>query len=56
MNAQNLVSVGIIGGADGPTEIYVTSSPLGNLVAAVGIVCVAVLVVCAVRRHKKRQD
>ena len=50
-------SVGIIGGADGPTAIFVTSSlsPLSVLLAAAAALLVAGAVVFAVRRHNKNK-
>ena len=56
MNTRDLASVGIIGGADGPTKIYVSSGiPMGGILALVGFGCLAVLVVYAVCRHKKKR-
>lgn len=56
MNTRNLASVGIIGGADGPTKIYVSSGiPMGGIFALVGFGCLAALVVYAVFRHKKKR-
>ena len=50
-------SVGIIGGADGPTAIFVTSSfsPLSVLLAAAGVLLVVGAVVVAVYRHNKNK-
>ncbi len=50
-------SVGIIGGADGPTAIFVTSSfsPLSVLLVAAGAVLVVAAVVVAVYRHNKNK-
>lgn len=50
-------SVGIIGGADGPTAIFVTSSlsPLSALFAAAAALLVAGAVVFAVHRHNKNK-
>ena len=50
------MSVGIIGGADGPTAVFVTSSP-GGIVSTVlliaGAVCLAVAIVKLIRKRKK---
>ena len=50
------MSVGIIGGADGPTAVFVTSSP-GGIVSTVlliaGAVCFAVAIVKLIRKRKK---
>jgi Na+-transporting methylmalonyl-CoA/oxaloacetate decarboxylase beta subunit len=50
------MSVGIIGGADGPTAVFVTSSP-GGIVSTVlliaGAVCFAVAIVKLFRKRKK---
>lgn len=50
-------SVGIIGGADGPTAIFVTSSlsPLSVLLVAAAAVLVVGAVVFAVHRHNKNK-
>lgn len=55
MNKVN--TIGIIGGADGPTAVFVTGSPVG-LIAAV-IVAVVVLVGAGAAlylHHKNKQD
>lgn len=45
----------IIGGADGPTVIFVTSSPY--TIAAIGILCVAVtgVIIWAIRNMPKKK-
>lgn len=56
MNARNSASVGIIGGADGPTKIYVSSGiPMGSILALVGFGCLAVFIVYVVRWRNKRK-
>lgn len=47
------MDIGIIGGADGPTAIFVASHAVLPAIAAAAIVCIAVVV--AVRRAKKRK-
>lgn len=56
-NLMQNSSVGIIGGADGPTAIFVTSSfsPLSVLLVAAGAVLVVAAVVVAVYRHNKNK-
>ena len=44
-------SVGIIGGADGPTAVFVTGNPLPGLLAAAAIVLGLVLLI----RHFKKK-
>jgi hypothetical protein len=49
-------SVGIIGGADGPTAIFVTTSPSGMLSTVLliaGAVCVVVAIVVIVKKRKQ---
>lgn len=50
------MDVGIIGGSDGPTSIFITSYHNGYEIAIKAIVCLAVigLIVWLVRRNKKR--
>ena len=45
------VSIGIIGGADGPTAIFVTGNPLPMILAAAGLVIAAIVLVCHFRKH-----
>ena len=45
-------SIGIIGGADGPTAIFVTSNT--NWLSVLGVMVVAVLVVVLIYRSKKK--
>ena len=45
-------TIGIIGGADGPTAVFVTGSPLPALL---GIAAAIVLVVWIVRHFKTRK-
>ena len=46
-------SIGIIGGADGPTAIFVTGSPVSTIVLAM-LVIAAVVAVVIVRKKKKK--
>ena len=45
-------SIGIIGGADGPTAIFVTSGT--NWQSILGVIVVAILVVVLIYRNKKK--
>jgi len=49
---MNAATIGIIGGADGPTAIFVTGDPLPTILAAAGAV---VLGVWLCRRLRKRK-
>ena len=54
---MNALTVGIIGGADGPTAIFVTGGPTvweTLLLAAVGVAVIAG-VVFFVRKHRKKK-
>ena len=46
-------SIGIIGGADGPTAIFVTGNPLPGLIGGVIAVSLIVLIVYYVRKKRK---
>ena len=49
-------SIGIIGGADGPTAVFVSSSPSGiisTILLVVGAVCFAVAVTKYIKKRKK---
>ena len=49
-------SIGIIGGADGPTAVFVSSSPSGivsTVLLLAGAVCFAVAIVKYIRKRKK---
>lgn len=48
---KEAASIGIIGGADGPTAIFVTSNM--NWLNALGILALIILVALIVYRHKK---
>ncbi len=39
----NYMNVGIIGGADGPTSIFITSGSVCYIIAAAAVVCIAVV-------------
>ena len=47
-------SVGIIGGADGPTSVYVASDPTDMLATALAA-AIAVLIVLYFRKHQKKK-
>ena len=54
---MNALTIGIIGGADGPTAIFVTGGPTAwevLLLAAVGVAVIAG-VVFFVRKHRKKK-
>ena len=50
-------SVGIIGGADGPTAVFVTTSPIGGLLTTIlliaGAVCAGVALATLLRKKRK---
>ena len=49
-------SIGIIGGADGPTAVFVSSSPSGiisTILLIAGAVCFAVAIVKLIKKRKK---
>lgn len=50
-------SVGIIGGADGPTAVFVTTSPIGGLLTTIfliaGSVCTGIALALFLRRKRK---
>lgn len=43
VNAHN--SIGIIGGADGPTAVFITGNPIGLIVAAVVVLTVVGVII-----------
>lgn len=45
-------SIGIIGGADGPTKIFITGNPLPAIIAAVMIAAVIVVVIVFIIKRK----
>ena len=48
-------SIGIIGGADGPTAIFLTSGASWlNICSILGVIVVAILVVVLIYRNKKK--
>ena len=56
MTKPEASSIGIIGGADGPTSILITGPAPGRLVLAAGIVlAAAAVVVWLVIRHRKKK-
>jgi len=46
-----MMSVGIIGGADGPTAVFVTGPSLWWAVPAAAVVILAIVLICR-HRHK----
>lgn len=49
-------SIGMIGGADGPTAILITSNINWLYVCGfIGIIVIAILVVCLIDRNKKKK-
>lgn len=50
---KNNASVGIIGGADGPTAIFVSGSVLGALIPLVAVILLAT-VILGIAFHKKK--
>ena len=47
-------SIGIIGGADGPTAIFVTASPdLWKYVLGAAVVVIAIVVLIIRKKHRK---
>ena len=51
---QDAASVGIIGGADGPTAIYITSGTNWlNIYSLIGLIVVTIFVVFVICRRKK---
>lgn len=51
---MNSKSINIIGGADGPTSIFITSSFDGTLVMAAGIILVLVIAGLIVWKREKK--
>ena len=45
-------TIGIIGGADGPTAIFVTGNSLPAIVAPVILIAAVILIVCIFRKKK----
>lgn len=54
LSMQNKASVGIIGGADGPTAILVTGSVLTTLTPVIAIILIATVVIGIVLHKKKK--
>lgn len=48
-------SIGIIGGSDGPTAIFVTGSPVAVIVAAVVVAAIVVAAVVLIRKRRKKK-
>ena len=46
-------SIGIIGGADGPTAIFVTGNPLPGLIGAAIVIGLIVLLIRYIHNKKK---
>ena len=43
-------SIGIIGGADGPTAIFVTGSPLTAILPLIGVLAIVLLILWLCKR------
>ncbi|MBP3704077.1 MAG: hypothetical protein J6I98_00960 [Clostridia bacterium] len=53
---NNSTSIGIIGGADGPTAVVVGGDPTGLILTVAGIAAAAALLICGIVlwvRHKR---
>ena len=50
---NNSASIGIIGGADGPTAIFVTGSWGGLIAILAAVICSGIAVVVALKKRKK---
>lgn len=53
---NNSTSIGIIGGADGPTAVVVGGDPIGLILTVAGIAAAAALLICGIVlwvRHKR---
>lgn len=48
------MDIGIIGGADGPTAVFVGGEIGGTIALFVGIILVIALIVFIIRRRKKK--
>ncbi|MBQ8623794.1 MAG: hypothetical protein IJ424_05360 [Oscillospiraceae bacterium] len=48
-------SIGIIGGSDGPTAVFVTGSPVAVIVAAVVVVAVVVTAVVLIKKKIRKK-
>jgi pullulanase len=51
--ADDSASIGVIGGADGPTAIFVTGNWGGMIAIAAAVICSGVAVIVALKKHKK---
>ena len=49
MTSAEQAAIGIIGGADGPTAIFVSDFPIAFVI--IGIIAVAGIIVLATRKH-----
>ena len=49
-------TIGIIGGADGPTQVYVTGSSGGSVIPWIiaGVILVAAIILVLVLRHRRK--
>ncbi len=47
------MDIGIIGGSDGPTSIYVASDSMLPIISAAALICIAAILI--IRRVKKRK-
>lgn len=48
------MNIGIIGGADGPTTIFLSSDISWYVIAFIAIICIAVvgIIICTIRKKK----
>ncbi len=47
-------SIGIIGGSDGPTAIFVTGSPVAVIVAVIVVVVIVVAAIIFVKKKRRK--
>jgi Na+-transporting methylmalonyl-CoA/oxaloacetate decarboxylase beta subunit len=45
-------SIGVIGGADGPTAIFIGGDPVGLIAVAAIVICLAAVAVLLIRRKR----
>ncbi len=53
-NTMSDSSIGIIGGSDGPTAVFVTGSPFAAIVTAVVVVAVVVTAIIVIKKKKRK--
>ncbi|MHB1152220.1 MAG: hypothetical protein ACYCWE_15935 [Eubacteriales bacterium] len=49
------MNVGIIGGSDGPTAVFITSGSVWYIIAAASVVCIAVvgIIIWVIKKNKR---